>query len=424
MHRNSHGDFKVKIKLLIIAILFAASMSAPHAEAQLPRDVQDMFESMLEGLDEELRAKFQKAIDNDTATVEFTPEEFIRFRDDPINPFEGLDRINPEKDGGNIALKFELPSIRNRIVRPQERQNLSRLEVLTPAVADLIPSVVAVMSNGRQIALGTVVDSNGFIVTKASEVNKRKYLNVVTSDAKEREAKIVFEDEANDIAILKVESTLEPIAWEQTEPALGQFVLLPAPNGKVFAMGTYSVVPRNTQTGKRALLGVNPDDAANGVLVTEIKPNTSAWNAGLKDGDIITSIDGEPIRDVGALVNAIRQNSPGDTIRIKYLRGGVAQNASAVLDSVDLSGERAKRYKMMSRLGAIPSKRADDFPSVFQHDAPFFPEQCGGPVVNLDGKVIGVNIARNGRAASYAIPIENVQQLFRQFLRESVAARE
>ena len=142
------------------------------------------------------------------------------------------------------------------------------------------------------------------------------------------------------------------------------------------------------------------------------------------DGDIITSIDGKPIRDVGELVTAIRQNSPGDTIRINYLRRGVSQKASAVLDAVDLSGDRAKRYKMMSRLGAIPSKRADNFPSVFQHDAPLFPEQCGGPVVDLDGKVMGVNIARNGRAASYAIPLENVQKLFRQFIRESVAARE
>ena len=188
-------------------------------------------------------------------------------------------------------------------------------------------------------------------------------------------------------------------------------------------MGTYSVVPRTTQTGKQARLGVNPDDAANGVSVSDILPNTAAFNAGLVNGDIITTIDGESIRNVGELVNAIRKNGPGDTIRIDYLRRGVAKKTKAVLDSVDLSGDRAKRYKMMSRLGAIPSKRANNFPSVFQHDAPMFPEQCGGPVVDLDGKVIGINIARNGRAASYAIPLENVQQLFRQFLRESVAVR-
>lgn len=416
----------MKYKILIVAIVFATSfaMLNTSAKAQLPRDVQDMFEGMLDDLDDDLRAKFETAIKNDTPTVEFTVEQFIRFRDDPINPFEGLDRIDARPGGGNIALSFELPSIRNRIVKPLERQAHDRLERLTPVVSNMIPSVVAVMSNDRQVALGTVADSNGYIITKASEVNSRKYLKVVTSDAKDYDAKIVFENEQNDIAILKVETTLEAIDWEQTEASVGQFIVLPAPNGKVFSLGTYSVVPRTTQTGKQARLGVNPDNVKNGVMVSEIIPNTAAYNAGLVNGDIITSIDGESIRDVGELVNAIRQNGPGDTIRIEYLRNGVANKTKAVLDSVDLSGERAKRYKMMSRLGAIPSKRADNFPSVFQHDAPLFPEQCGGPVVNLDGKIIGINIARNGRAASYAIPLENVQQLFRQFLRESVAARE
>ncbi len=422
----SQGVREMKIRLLVTGFVFVMSltMALPAAKAQLPRDVQDMFEGMLDDLDDDLRSKFQEAIDNDTPTVEFTPEEFKRFRDDPINPFDGLDRIDAEEGAGNIALKFELPSIRNRMIKPNERQAPDQLNQLDPIVSSVIPSVVAVMSDDRQIALGTVVDQNGYVITKASEVNKRKYLKVVTSDSRDHVAKIVFEDEANDIAVLKVDATLQPISWESAEADLGQFLVLPAPNGKVFSMGSYSVVPRTTQTGKQALLGVNPDNAANGVLVSEIRPNTAAHTAGLVDGDIITKIDGESIRDVGELVNSIRQNSPGDTIRISYLRGGKARKTSAVLDSVDLSGDRAKRYKMMSRLGAIPSKRADNFPSIFQHDAPLFPEQCGGPVVDLDGNVIGINIARNGRAASYAIPLENVQQLFRQFLREAVAVRE
>ena len=45
-------------------------------------------------------------------------------------------------------------------------------------------------------------------------------------------------------------------------------------------------------------------------------------------------------------------------------------------------------------------------------------------MVDLGGKVIGINIARNGRAATYAIPLENVQRIVREFLREAVAARE
>lgn len=429
MRNVTHGTGKMNMKHLICAFLLLSmlllALPAQQAEAQLPRDVQDMFEGMLDDLDDDLRAKFEQAIENETATVEFTVEEFLRFRDDPINPFEGLDRIDVKEGGGNIALKFELPSIRNRKILPFERQELQHLAGFDSIVKPLIPSVVAIMSDNRQIALGTVVDDNGYIVTKASEVNQRKYLKVVTSDAKDHEAKVVFENEENDIAIIKVESTLQPINWNRSaETSAGQFILLPAPNGKVYSMGTYSVAPRTTKTGKQARLGVDPDEVPGGVMVSEILPNTSAYLAGLINGDIITSIDGDPIRSVSQLVNAIRKNAPGDTIRIEYLRNGVANTTKAILDSFDISGDRAKRYKMMSRLGAIPSRRADNFPSVFQHDAPLFPEQCGGPVVDLDGKIIGINIARNGRAATYAIPLENVQRLVQEFLREAVAVRE
>ncbi len=425
----TYGTGKMNMKHLICGFILLAmlllALPAQQAKAQLPRDVQDMFEGMLDDLDDDLRAKFEEAIENETATVEFTAEEFLRFRDDPINPFEGLDRIDVKEGGGNIALKFELPSIRNRKILPFERQELQHLAGFDSIVTPLIPSVVAIMSDNRQIALGTVVDENGYIVTKASEVNQRKYLTVVTSDAKDYEAKIVFENEDNDIAILKVESPLQSIAWSNSnETSVGQFILLPAPNGKVYSMGTYSVAPRTTKTGKQARLGVDPDEAPGGVMVSEILPNTAAYEAGLINGDVITSIDSDPIRNVSQLVNAIRKNAPGDTIRIEFLRNGVANKTKAILDSFDISGDRAKRYKMMSRLGAIPSRRADNFPVVFQHDAPLFPEQCGGPVVDLDGKVIGINIARNGRAATYAIPLENVQRLVQEFLREAVAVRE
>ena len=48
----------MKYKILIVAIVFATSfaMLNTSAKAQLPRDVQDMFEGMLDDLDDDLRA--------------------------------------------------------------------------------------------------------------------------------------------------------------------------------------------------------------------------------------------------------------------------------------------------------------------------------------------------------------------------------
>ena len=59
------------------------------------------------------------------------------------------------------------------------------------------------------------------------------------------------------------------------------------------------------------------------------------------------------------------------------------------------------------------SGRRSGFPAL-QHDTVLHPDQCGGPLVNLDGKVVGINIARASRVASYAIPADVVVPLIQE----------
>ena len=60
----------------------------------------------------------------------------------------------------------------------------------------------------------------------------------------------------------------------------------------------------------------------NGVLVSRVEPNGPADKAGIKVRDIITAIDGRPIKDGDDLVNEIASRRPGSTIRLGYLRDG------------------------------------------------------------------------------------------------------
>jgi S1-C subfamily serine protease len=64
------------------------------------------------------------------------------------------------------------------------------------------------------------------------------------------------------------------------------------------------------------------------------------------------------------------------------------------------------------------SARASGFPSVFQHDTVLSPNQCGGPLVDLEGKAVGLNIARAGRVSSYALPADIVVAAVDQMLKE------
>ncbi len=54
------------------------------------------------------------------------------------------------------------------------------------------------------------------------------------------------------------------------------------------------------------------------MLVQEVQPGGPADKAGLKPGDIITTVDGRPIKDGDDLVNEIASRRPGSSIRLGY----------------------------------------------------------------------------------------------------------
>jgi len=53
-----------------------------------------------------------------------------------------------------------------------------------------------------------------------------------------------------------------------------------------------------------------------------VKPGTPADQGGIKDGDIITAIDGKAIDEEHPLDATLAQFSPGDTVTVDVLRDG------------------------------------------------------------------------------------------------------
>src|SRR5207253_2964782 len=83
----------------------------------------------------------------------------------------------------------------------------------------------------------------------------------------------------------------------------------------------------------------------------------------------------------------------------------------------DLKATLGKRPPDMSRadfqtnMGSKLSDNRTGFPNILQHDTVLNPRDCGGRLVDLDGKAVGINIARAGRVESYAIPSDTVLAL-------------
>ena len=108
-------------------------------------------------------------------------------------------------------------------------------------------------------------------------------------------------------------------------------------------------------TVRRGLLGVNimaltPEiaddyelDGTSGALVTAVSTDSAAERAGLQIGDVIVSVNGEPVAGPVELRNAIGLRRPGDSVDVEFIRDGRRRTIEAVLgelESTTLADER------------------------------------------------------------------------------------
>ena len=64
------------------------------------------------------------------------------------------------------------------------------------------------------------------------------------------------------------------------------------------------------------------DRSAKGMLVEQVEPNSPASRARLKQGDIITALDGMPVGTARNLAMAIADHCCGPTVRLAVLKDG------------------------------------------------------------------------------------------------------
>ena len=78
-----------------------------------------------------------------------------------------------------------------------------------------------------------------------------------------------------------------------------------------------------------------------GALVSQVAPGSAAAAAGLKAGDVILKIDGQPTLQAGALSARIAQAVPGDRIALALWRQGKPLDLNVTLGRADASADSA-----------------------------------------------------------------------------------
>lgn len=75
-----------------------------------------------------------------------------------------------------------------------------------------------------------------------------------------------------------------------------------------------------------------------GIVVEDVQPNSPAEKAGLQPGDVITDINGQPVRNGSDLVNPIAQTPVGQNVQVRFTHNKVPKEVNMVV------ADRAKLF--------------------------------------------------------------------------------
>jgi serine protease Do len=301
----------------------------------------------------------------------------------------------------------------SKLPRSRYRSGAETLRAFAPVSESTRHSIVKLNVNGETVALGTVMNANGLVLTKASELKPGKLTSWLATD-KEVDCQLLCVDDTEDLALVRVNThDVTPIQWASEDVAEGQWAVTPGIGPAPHAVGVISAKARRIRP-ERAFIGVQFDAGNGSTKVSDILPGLGAEKAGLKPGDFIMAVNRNAVTNREQVINKIRDMRAGQTVHLMVLREATPFEVDIQLmvptsDSFDSSDPESRRRK---RVNGQISHRAEGFDKAIEHDTVLAPWLCGGPLVNLDGKAIGLNIARASRVTTFALPPKLVLRIF------------
>jgi len=274
-------------------------------------------------------------------------------------------------------------------------------------------SVVVVLNAGVAVSLGTIVGAEGWVLTKASELPGTPTCRL--PDGKVVSARVAGVDLGFDLALLSVPATdLKPVRWaDDFNPPVGTLLAAVGTTEQPLAVGVVSVprrdlgapvrptdtLPLRIPAGRPEIHGRPRPISGYSLRAAFGQPRATVYHvgivfgladsAGIRGNDLLYSINGRRILAEADVLEAVNHRRTGDVVPVRLERAG---------KMIELLLPLAPE----TRIGN--NYRSDDFPTVIECAVPFYSYECGGPIVDLNGRVIGVTIARSGPHGGMVVP--------------------
>ncbi len=293
--------------------------------------------------------------------------------------------------------------------------------LFTTSSSKATAATVLVRCDGKETILGTVMDKKGFILTKGSELSGA--ISVRFSDGTEYDAKYIGYHEPTDLALLQVDTNdLTPIPSfsDAKEAIVGNLVAVTGIDSEPLAVGIISAGSRRLY-GEESLIdnlnkgflgitasALQSDSEEDGVVISSVSPGGGAAFARLKKGDVILKVADKPVKKFEDLKKILDRYKPGETVLLFIRRDGEEKEYKVKL----VKKGAFDRGDFQNTLAGDLSSRRTGFPKVIMHDTSIKPRECGGPLVDLEGHVLGINIARAGRVETWTLPGDIITPIY------------
>jgi serine protease Do len=293
---------------------------------------------------------------------------------------------------------------------PEDRGKRLLPRLFVEPASHTTAATVRILCDGQDAALGAVVGTDGYILTKGTEL--RGTITCRLADGRRLPAKMIDYHRQTDLAMLKVDVTgLKAVEFaDGAEIEGGMMVAATAVGGEPVAVGVIGAPARklygeeaiiaNENRGKIGVFGLRDAESTDGVVVPEVDPGQAADRAGMKAGDILFEIAGKRVKDRDAALDALANRRRGERLSVRVRRGDRELALEVILGPFVIGD----RFTQQQSMGGMLSGRRTGFPIVASHDASLRAIDCGGPLVDLDGNVLGLNIARAGRTETWMLP--------------------